>query len=460
MPEDVPTKLARPRYTWPDGTKERLNLSSSPDAAYLWQLTIGRSRSVDDLAQVLQGDAYAKHREALAVALRPLAAVVGLTQPSAPAEATADALTWDAHKDRVIRRYDRARKLKPSTRDAYVGALNRATFMKLAGGRVEPSPLQGLPLDEIDGDTLSDLNEWLREHRSGNTAGQTMQRVRSVLTEAAEKGIVSKDPMIGYKTTADHEGWFERKRGWKAPPFELDDLALFLRTADEWAAQARHPLDPAMRAFFDLMLLLATREGELCGLLKGQVQGRQVRIWWQRQRNGAGSRPSGIEGEDWLRVRCRSGRETTLITPKMEGRGKGNARRAFLLPRRALEVIFGLRRRPEDLFLLTQRNGSGLDAKHCEKQFGRVCEMAGLPHGRGKGYTTHSLRRTTNVLLRQAAIDKTVRRSILGHAPQDQTDDYDGCTREDYRQAADALDKAWAHLHDEVMPRLAQGIAS
>lgn len=420
----------------PTGEVVRLHLSSDdPDAPALLDRLVASERAIARLAADVAtgGSRREQVREALRVVLGPLAAACGLTggAPSAPVPAVAEVepasrsapgITWADWVETLIGRYGRATNLREATVQSYTAAFRRASACPR---------LRALPLGRIDGDKLSDLNTWLRERASANTAGQTLRVVCSALAEAAESGLLDSDPVPALRRRAKRERWFDRTAAWVAPAFTLPDLARFL-------AAANAEPDPVWRAWADLSWCLGTRHGETSALLSADLDGRWITVRWQWPRNGVSGTPSGREGTDWLRV------GGTVLTPPKTG----GSRRRLALPRPALEAVLRLRR--SGPLLLTTRDGNGLDPRSAETAFARMCRRAGLTYGRGRGYTTHSLRATTATLLGRQGVPERVVAAVLGHVPEGQTQHYQRPTDEDFLEAADALYRV-------VLPALAEG---
>jgi integrase len=79
--------------------------------------------------------------------------------------------------------------------------------------------------------------------------------------------------------------------------------------------------------------------------------------------------------------------------------------------------------------------------KEVKKGFAGACKAAGLKYGQyeADGVTFHTLRHWFNSKLEALGVSKVVRRDLLGHSPQDITDDYTHSTIEQRRRAVELL---------------------
>src|SRR5262249_40009289 len=79
--------------------------------------------------------------------------------------------------------------------------------------------------------------------------------------------------------------------------------------------------------------------------------------------------------------------------------------------------------------------------KEVKKGFAGACKAAGINYGQYEpdGVTFHTLRHRFNSKLEALGVTKAVRRDLLGHTPEDITDDYTHSTMVQRRQAVELL---------------------
>ena len=83
---------------------------------------------------------------------------------------------------------------------------------------------------------------------------------------------------------------------------------------------------------------------------------------------------------------------------------------------------------------------TGEQIKEVKKGLAGACKQAGIKYGMvPDGITFHSLRHWFSSKLEGYGVSKTVRRDLLGHAPNDMTDDYTHSTLEMRRRAVSLL---------------------
>lgn len=267
----------------------------------------------------------------------------------------------------------------------------------------------------VAGLTLSDVNRLLTSKLDAGLSPSTVQRVRSVLSQALDYGV--RQGIVGRNVAALTRGPRNPRREGRTLTPEQAKLLL--------ATLAGHPHE----ALFVLMLSTCMRRGEALGLRWDDLDTDRGVVHIRR----ALKREGGV-----------------LVTSEPK---TSRSRRAVNLPTQLLELLGRHRTRQEahraDLggiwtdsgFIFTSELGTPFDPRNLYRTFRTLCEDAGI--GR---WHPHELRHSAASLMLAQGVPIQVVADVLGHASIRMTADVYGHVLAPDREAAAAAmsDVLWS----------------